>query len=127
MKNKKIKLSLIDDYVHIFLIKNFLNNSFYEMENQLNCIDLIKSTQQLDCFLEKEYLKIIHQLKLDDTSFSVLQNELMTNNSLFLKLKKDNFLSLESTLKLINIKLNSILNDYKIKLNKLKIFPFANN
>ena len=130
MKKQKLKLSLIDDYVQISLIKNFLNNSFENIQFTNESVSLMKSTQDLDIMLEQIYVSIFKALKLNDASFLVLKKELSENNSLFLNTKNCNFENLDYILSQSNLKLTQILNELKIKLIKLKLnlsYNFAIN
>lgn len=126
MNKNKVKLSLIDDYIKIILIKNFLNSTFNE--NNTGCVALLQNTQELDSQLEKIYEALFAKLKMNDLSFDILKKELKENNSLFLKTKQNNFLNLENTLNNSNLQLNVIFNSLKSKISNLKInFPIVNN
>ncbi|MBQ8615757.1 MAG: hypothetical protein IJ415_04250 [Clostridia bacterium] len=118
MKKQKLKLSLIDDYVQISLIKNFLNNNI-QFTNE--SVGLMKSTQDLDNMLEQIYLSIFKTLKFDDPSFQILKKELHENNSLFLNTRNCDFKNLDKILNQCNLKLNQILHDLKLKSDKLKL------
>lgn len=119
MRKNKIKLSLVDDYIKIIIIKNFFNN---QIENiSTNCFDLLKSTQNLDIMLEKIFENLFEQLKMNDSSLALLKKELKENNSLFLTLKRNNFSDLEKTLKTSNNLLINIMENLKKKTQSLRL------
>lgn len=121
-KRKKIKLSLIDDYVKILLIKNFLNNSFENVK--LTNITALKQTKELNLKLDEIYNQLFFKLKLNDLSLLILKKELKNNNILYLKEEQNSFLTLENTIQ----KTYLILNDIFENLNKkLKFFKFKLN
>lgn len=121
-KRKKIKLSLIDDYVKILLIKNFLNNSFENVK--LTNITTLKQTKELNLKLDEIYNQLFFKLKLNDLSLLILKKELKNNNILYLKEEQNSFLTLENTIQ----KTYLILNDIFENLNKkLKFFKFKLN
>ncbi|MBR4999008.1 MAG: hypothetical protein IKY10_03925 [Clostridia bacterium] len=118
MKNKKIKLSLIDDYIKIILIKNFLNNSFSAFELDQECVKELNYSKQLLATLENTYNQLFVKLKLKDLSFDILTKELEQNNSLFLNTTS---LNLNKTITNNSLTLNTILNNLKFKLEHLKL------
>ena len=122
MLNKnKIKLSLIDDYIKIIIIKNFFNNSYFEKVNTISCSHLIYTTQQLDFNLELIYNKIFDKLKLNNLSLIILKEELNSNNSLFLQLKKSNFINIANFISNLLKELTTIEQNLKQKTKSLKI------
>ena len=122
MTKNKIKLSLIDDYIKIVLIKNFLNNSFSAFELNKEQTDQINHSKTLVCLLDKTYNSIFDKLKLNDLSFEILKKELSQNNILFLRTTAS---KLNQILNSNNLTLNIILKNLKIKLINLKVdFPY---
>ena len=118
MKKKKIKLSLIDDYIKIILIKNFLNNSFSSFELNQDYVKELNVTKHILPILENTYNELFERLKLKDLSFDILTKELEQNNSLFLN---TNSFNLEKTIANNSLILNNILNNLKSKLDQLKL------
>lgn len=115
----KLKLSVIDDYIKIIVIKNLFNNSF--SNTIINCKEKFISTKMLDNRLEEAYIKLINKLKLNNNSFLILKKELEENNSLFLFAKENDFLNLEYVLDMANRDLNEIMDNLNSKLKMLKV------
>ena len=96
-RKNKIKVSLIDDFIQISLISNFCCS--IERLNLNQHQTLLKENSNLVYILNKRYMELIEQLKLNDNSFKVLVNDLNKNNNLFEKEKQANFCHIEKTLK----------------------------
>ena len=62
MTKNKLKLSLIDDYIKIILIKNFYNNSFKNFNINENTLSIMTETKQLNKSLEKFYDYLLTKL-----------------------------------------------------------------
>lgn len=118
MKKNKIKLSLIDDYINIVLIKNFFNNSFAAFDLTDEHTQKINNSKSLDLMLEKTYISLFEKLNLKDLSFDILTKELEQNNSLFLSTNQAN---IERVFNRTLLSLNSILNNLSSKLKQLKV------
>ena len=116
-KRKKIKLSLIDDYIKILLIENFFNNPF----ESINCSKLFFETKNLSQTLKNKYDNLLNQLKLNDLSLLILKKELKENNNLYQHEKTHNFTSLEKTLFQTKFKLDEISNNLTNKIKRLKV------
>lgn len=115
-----MKLSIIDDYIQIKLIKNFCNNDFSLFCNNI-CIDRINKTKEKCITLLNLYEQIINTLKLDDTSFLVLKQQLEINNSLYLKEQTSSFVNLSKLCDSFETTIDEILKNIKDKLTKLQI------
>ena len=115
IRRNKVKLSLIDDYIQIYLINNFClsvekikltDEQFFLLnENKLACSKL-----------NENYLYLFEKLKLKDLSLNLLLKDLKDNNMMFQKEKNNNFSTLNHTLfetkkalELISTNLNSKL------------------
>lgn len=119
-KRKKIKLSLIDDYVKIMLIFNFCNNSFD------NCVfsstnEEFKKLKNFNLKLKYAYEIILNKLKMNNLSLLILKKELKNNNSIYLKVLKNNFNNFDQTLFSLNKLMNMIHDNLSTKLKLLKI------
>ncbi len=121
MTKNKIKLTLIDDYIKICLIKNFLNNDFNQAKLTPFYLNLISKLKHLNSTLEQIYCKIFEKLKLNNTSLDVLKRDLLNNNIQFEKEHLNNYLNCAKTIDKSNLLLNSILNNLKQKLKVLKL------
>lgn len=121
MINKaKIKLSLIDDYVKISVIINFLNCSLNDECGQPNCTLLLQNTQDIGNKLKSAYEFLFEKLNLNNTSFMVLKQQLLCNNA-FLTLQQKNAESLPVVLEKMYGDLQQITSNLKPKLEKLKL------
>lgn len=120
-KRKKITLSLIDDYIKILVIKNFINNNFNQHNLSKSSLETLKITTYLNNILEDTYNKIFHQLKVDTLSLLILKKELKKSNSLFLQNK-----NMKSTINKYFLESVNIYRETpkKFKLLKLKNYPF---
>lgn len=114
-KRKKIKLSLIDDYVKIILINNLYKNSIECLVLNDEILNLIINIKNLSTHLKCEYDKIFEKLKLNDVSLLILKKELNLNNSLFNSLNTTDSKFIHSTLTKIDETLKNILMDFKEK------------
>lgn len=114
MMKKKIKLSLIDDYIKIMLIKQFYNNY-----SQLISASCQESTGKQALNLENTYNLIFKLLKMDDLSLDILKRQLQNNSKNFLL----NSEKLKSILEKSKIEINSIEKNLPEKMSKLKINP----
>ncbi len=121
MTKNKIKLSLIDDYIKICLIKNFLNNNFEPAKLDSFYLNLIPKMKQIDLCLEQAYNEIFNLLKLNDTSLEVLKNNLSSNNKQFELIQKQQFHNCSQIIDQSNNQLKSILNSLKSKTKSLKL------
>ena len=118
MNKRKIKLSLIDDYVKICLIKNFYFNDFFNISlKQKNCIENIKITLLATSNI---YDNIFKECKMNDVSLLVLQKELSENNNMFTHQLKD-MGELDNLLIQHRNEISNIYTGLKEKLVKLKI------
>lgn len=123
MTKNKLKLSLIDDYIKIVLIKNFYSNSFEDVDLNDESIKLMDSCKKLNQLLFSTYELLLEKLKLNEVSLDVLKQELELNNLMFLKEKAENFSHLNELCNK-NTKLLTAINlNLKTKLEKLKINP----
>ena len=120
-KKRQIKLSIIDDYTKIILLKNFLNNSFDGVELDSTSSFLFINLKEKTETLEKIYNQLISHLNLKNTSFCVLEQELNMNNQQFELLKLRNFDKLQSNLLLALQKINNIFSSLPEKLNCFKL------
>ena len=120
-KRKKIKLSLIEDYIKIILIKKFTENNFNEFLMDENSLTTLKTIKILSFNLEQIYINVFNELKMNDLSLLILKKELNNNNSLFFQNK--NIVSvLNNNYSIIK---NIYFNAYeKFKLLKLKFNHF---
>jgi len=118
MTKNKVKLSLIDDYVKIVLIKNFFDNSFDNLNLDEQVRNAIQQTRSLNCQLEDFYEKLITKLKLDDISFDILKHDLTQNNQLFLRQANQNF---EHFPQIVGKTSSDIINIVKELAQKLKV------
>ena len=123
MLKKKVKLSLIDDYIRIVLIENFNNNSFDCFDLDSSLTDTINKTKLINCELKTIYEHLFDTLNLNDISLLVLKKELKLNNNLYKRTISKGLLNLievinRNILELTIIKLN--LNK-KIKTLKLNL------
>ena len=112
-----IKRSLIDDYISIVLIINFCNNTFCENLN----ISKIKNLQLASKSLREIYNKIFEILNLKDNSFLVLEQQLSENNSMFIRLEKENFTNFNEVCETCFHSLSAITGQLRYKLSKLKL------
>ena len=123
MTKNKIKLSLIDDYIKIVLIKNFYSNSFEEVDITDDNKTLMDTSKKLNQVLFSTYELLFEKLKLNDASLDVLKQDLEKNNLMFLQKQSQNFADLKEIFtKQIDL-LNNINLNLKSKLNRLKINP----
>jgi hypothetical protein len=119
-KRNKIKLSLIDDYIQIYLINNFC----LSVEN-IHLTDeqffLLKENKTICSKLNENYLCIFEKLKLQDLSLSVLLKDLKNNNTMLKKEQDNNFSTLNYTLSETKKVLDSISTSLDTKLKLLKL------
>ena len=120
-KKRQIKLSLIDDYVQILLIHNFLQNKFEKCEFDNDLIILLEELKQININLKSNYEKLIQFVKLDDISFLLLKRELKDNNHIFLLEKRNNFSFILKTIIIMKNKMLEISGNLNEKLKKLNI------
>ena len=114
---KKIKQSLLNEYIFILNIQKIFKNYNYLKDSDINyCVKLCES-------LKKKYEQIFFKIGLMDLSFMILKKEL--NNKEMLKYEK--FLNLKDNLKDIRLRLNDYLNDLSIKMKKLMFNEFEIN
>lgn len=118
MKKSKIKLSLIEDYIKIMLANNFFNNDFDHTLSE-NQMILFNETKKLDAELKILFEYILNQLKLNDNSLQVLNQQLQKNNNLFNLEKQNCFSNLTNTLFMLNDELKKLKHNLKNKLNTL--------
>lgn len=114
IKKNRIKLSLIDDYIKIITMKNFLNNSFDDVEISSTSSLLLEKLQKANNKLENVLEKLLTCLNLKDSSFAILKTELEQNNKLFEFLQIKHFKNLEQILSSSYFELHKIdcsLND----------------
>ena len=91
MTKNKIKLSLIEDYIKIVLIKNFYSNSFDDIDLSAESRKLLDNCKKLNQLLLSTYELLLDKLNLNDISLDILKQELKQNNLMFLREKTDNF------------------------------------
>ena len=130
MNKKKIKLSLIDDYIKIVLIKNFLKNSFNSFELYEQLKQIINQTKYLDFQLADFYEKLIIELKLNTLSFDILKQNLEKNNNLYKVQIEQKFENLAKIICKTNLDLINIFRGLKTKVQQLKVkmdIPFITN
>ena len=118
MTRRKIKLSLIDDYIKIVQIKNFSNNSFDEFTLNEKSERNLTEIHNLSTLLEKTLESLFETLKLNDLSFCILKKELDQNNSLFFKTNSQN---VEHNITISLLTINTIISNLKSKIDNLKI------
>lgn len=116
---KKIKLSLIEDYILICLVNNFYLNSFNSLADEIR--SLFEQTKQLNSQLKDTYELMFNKLKMNDLSLLILKKELKENNSLYKISKLQNFANIATTIESFNEKLTNILNNLPSKTTKLKL------
>ena len=114
MTKKKIKLSLIDDYIKIMLIKQF-----YKNYSQLLNTPCLESTEQQALTLENTYNLIFKLLKMDDLSLDILKKQLQNNSKNILT----NSENLKSILEKSKLEISLIEKNLPEKMSKLKINP----
>ncbi len=114
---RKLKLSLIDDYIKIITIKNFYNNPLEQYYN-VEILKKINKLKELLNNLSTIYLQIFEKIRLKDESFMLLNHELSLNNKLFESITYENF---SQTVDKTDNDLHSITNNLSYKLKKLKI------
>ena len=120
-KKKRVKLSLIEDYLQIMLIHNFCSNSFEELKNHNDFSDKLTQIKQFETELKLVYENLFNILKMNDLSLLILKKELKENNIMFQLEKKQNFRCIIQTMRKIEFKLGQISNNLSIKLKELKI------
>ena len=81
LKKRKIKLTLIEDYIKILSIKNFNQIVFDYFSPTIS--STLKTTQTLNMSLEKIYNEVFEKLKMNDLSLLILKKELQLSNSMF--------------------------------------------
>ena len=118
MTRRKIKLSLIDDYIKIVQIKNFSNNSFDEFTLNEKSERNLTEIHNLSTLLEKTLESLFETLKLNDLSFCILKKELDQNNSLFFKTNSQN---VEHNITISLLTINTIISNLKSNIDNLKI------
>ena len=121
MFKKKVKLSLIDDYIRIVLIENFYNNSFEMFELDEDLTNTINKTKSVNCELKEIYEKLFEVLKLNDISLLVLKKELQINNNLYKKTLNKGILNLIEVLNRNFLELSIIKLNLNKKLQTLKL------
>lgn len=114
---RKLKLSLIDDYIKIITIKNFYNNPLEQYYN-VEILKKINKLKELLNNLSTIYLQIFEKIRLKDESFILLNHELSLNNKLFESITYENF---SQTVDKTDNDIHSITNNLSYKLKKLKI------
>ena len=122
-KKKRVKLSLIEDYLQIMLIHNFCSNSFENLENYINFKNILIKIKQFETELKLIYENLFSILKMNDLSLLILKKDIKENNVMFQLEKEQNFNCIIQTMHKTEIKLNQISNNLSIKLKELKINP----
>lgn len=112
MSKSKIKLSLIEDYINIYIINNFFSNDLTCFKNS----NQIQENKTKINNLKVLYETIFEKLKLKDLSFLILIKDLKQNNSLFQCAQKDQ----NKVENFIIATIKNILLNLPIKLKKLK-------
>ena len=125
-KKSKLKLSLIDDYTKIIILKNFFKNPFDDVEMDSTSSFLFQNLKNETADLEQTYNNLLQILNLKDSSFDVLCEQLSVNNTQFELLKANNFSTLQSTLIVakqslgyIRATLNERIACFKLNVNNL--------
>lgn len=121
MTKNKIKLTLIDDYIKICLIKNFLCNNFNQIDLPNSYLNEVEKLKQLNATLEQIYCEIFEKLHLNNLSLDILKKDLKHNNSQFENEEKKNNTNYTKLIDQSNNQLNSILFHLKEKLQVLKL------
>lgn len=119
---KKIKLSLIEDYIEIKKIENFFLNSFVNIQFDKN---IFNNCKNLNLQLLKLYNSLFESLKMNDLSLLILKKELKNNNYLFNNLKLKKFKEIDQTILKLTIGLNRIFQNLLTKLEQLKIKDYS--
>jgi len=120
MRKSKVKLSLIDDYIKIFMLNHLFETIHENPFSQELKIEI--ENQHIKSFnLKSVYENIFQVLKLNNNSFLILKKDLEQNTSLLNKLQQDNFSCLESFLVTTKQDLQNISYSLKEKLNKLNL------
>ena len=120
-KKRKVKLSLIDDYIRIILIENFYNNSFDAFNLDEETLKLLNKTKTFNLQLKNIYDELLEKLNLNDISLLILKKELKTNNTMFKRISNKSFLNLLEVCERNNLELNLIELNLKQKLKTLKL------
>lgn len=121
MNKKQTKLSLIEDYIKIGIMKNFYSNDFSIFDlstTQKEDISFLKNTASS---LNILYEALLKQCKMTDASFLVLQNELSNNNVLFKHNLTNNQIGIDQIINNHKSQIEKIKTELCSKLNKLKI------
>lgn len=119
-KRKKVKLSLIDDYIKIIIVNNFYKNPINQNILDNDTINLINKIKLISENLKIKYDEIFEKLKLNDLSLLILKKELHSNNSIYNSFLKSNFNNIQPTLIKIESTLKNILSDFQAKAMFLK-------
>lgn len=121
-KKNKIKLSLIEDYISIFFIKNFFENDFSSIPLSDQDKDIFLETKKQTNSLFIIYESVFKRIKMYDLSLLILKKELKDNNILYAQTQNKNFHNISQTINQFKQKLIQITNSLieKQKLLKLK-------
>lgn len=123
MTKNKLKLSLIEDYIKIVLIKNFFRNSFEGLNLSEQDKQVVDCSKNLNQILFSTYELLFERLKLNNLSLDILKQELEQNNLMFLEQKSLNFKGFKEVCTKNLNQLSEINSNLKPKLEKLKIKP----
>ena len=112
MTKNKIKLTLIDDYIKICLIKNFLYNNFNEQDLSNLYLDEIEKLKKLNTALEHLYCEIFEKLQLNNLSLDILKKDIKHNNFQFENEEKKHTSNYTKLIDQSKIQLNTIISNF---------------
>jgi len=125
LKRRKIKLSLIDDYIKIMIIKKIFHRSTLSLNFTSPQLEIFEKNKKLNEYLENIYLSLFSKLKLNDLSLLILKKELNSDTSFAIKEENSSveniskfYYEIEKILKNLKEKVKIL----KINLKKDKIF-----
>lgn len=121
MTKNKIKLSLIDDYIKICLIKNFLSNNFDSFNLSPSYLNLLSELKQTNSILEHSYNLLIQKLNLNNESLLILKDEVSKNNRQFELIEKEGSNNVIKLIDESNKEINIILSSLDQKVEQLQL------